>query len=367
MGKRKQFNTGAKTGRGRRVLAQREAKVIETSHKTVLMLYGSRKSGVVKEAMDDLYTMKRTEAVRLSRLNENIRPFEAHGGEVELERLCKKANEASLFIVGSSTKKRPHNLVFGRMFDGLMYDAVEVGVEEEAADCSSSSTMQFMRSFKGKSAVGVGNKPMVVFASEGDFETDEFLSQFKDTMQDLYRGPPANNVNLAGVDRVISFSVDNAGQAGAAPGAQANNVHGGGTQYRILMRQYRVLFKKSGTKIPRVALEEMGPRLTLVPRRYKPPSAEQRKAAVVAVRRPVHMDPTKRKNVERDVLLGKVGKLYVPSQARDVDSMALRKMKGYKRKAPAGGDDEAGEGGEHQEQQQQKKKKNAVAPPTSSD
>lgn len=359
MGKRKQYNTGAKTGRGRRVLAQREAKVVETAHKTVLMLYGTKKSAVVKEAMDDLYTLKRREAVRLSRLNDKIRPFEAHGGEVELERLCKKANEASLFVVGSSTKKRPHNLVFGRMFDGLLYDAVEVGVEDAggAADGapSPSSPLLFMRSFEGKSAVGDGNKPMVAFASAGDFETDEFLSQFKDTMQDLFRGPPVSSINLAGVDRVVCFSVDGAaGAAGAAPGAGANNVRAGGAHHRILMRQYRVLFKKSGTKVPRVALEEMGPRLTLVPRRYKPPAAEQRKAAAVAVRPPVHMDPAKRKNVERDVLLGKVGKLYVPSQARDVDAMPLRKMKGFKRKAApadAARGDAVGGGAQRRKQQ----------------
>lgn len=31
--------------------------------------------------------------------------------------------------MGSHTKKRPHNLVLGRFFDGHLYDALELGVE----------------------------------------------------------------------------------------------------------------------------------------------------------------------------------------------------------------------------------------------
>ena len=331
MGKKKQHGTGAKTGRGRRILAAREPQRIEKDHKNVLMLYGNRRSAIVKDVLDDLYTLKRTEATRLGRLNEGIRPFEAHGGEVELERLCKKADEASLFIAASSTKKRKHNLVFGRIFDSMLYDAVEVGVDEKG--------LKFMRDFKGKSSACEGNKPLVVFAGEA-FETDDFLTQFKETMLDLFRGPPAPSLNLAGVDRLITFAVstDTDADAGASTGASAGEqqqqqsagVFSGSARHKILMRQYRILFKKSGTKVPRVALEEMGLSVTMRPRRFRPPLAEQRKRALVALPRPAHAAPAP-KNVERDLLRGTVGKVYVPSQ--DIDSMALRRMKGSKRKA----------------------------------
>ena len=52
---------------------------------------------------------------------------------------------------------------------------------------------------------------------------------------------------------------------------------------------------------------------------------------MVATRQPVHLAAKKVKNVVRDELQGTVGKVYVPSQ--DIDKMALRKMKGSKRKA----------------------------------
>lgn len=55
-----------------------------------------------------------------------MRPMEA-GGEVALEFLCQK-NECGLFAVASHSKKRPHNVVLGRMFDYHLYDVLEVGV-----------------------------------------------------------------------------------------------------------------------------------------------------------------------------------------------------------------------------------------------
>ncbi len=36
---------------------------------------------------------------------------------------------AGLFVVDSHSKKRPHNLIFGRMFDHRLYDLLEFGVE----------------------------------------------------------------------------------------------------------------------------------------------------------------------------------------------------------------------------------------------
>lgn len=68
------------------------------------------------------------EAARFSRKNENVRPFEP-GGETSLEFYCNR-NNCPMFVMGSHSKKRPHNLVIGRMFDFHLYDALELGVEE---------------------------------------------------------------------------------------------------------------------------------------------------------------------------------------------------------------------------------------------
>lgn len=51
------------------------------------------------------------EAVKLTRKNGDIKPFEA-GGEGTLEHLARRS-DAALFAMGSSTKKRPNNLTLG--------------------------------------------------------------------------------------------------------------------------------------------------------------------------------------------------------------------------------------------------------------
>ncbi len=49
---------------------------------------------------------------------------------------------------------------------------------------------------------------------------------------------------------------------------------------KLQLRQYAIRFKKSGTRIPRVALQEMGPRVGLAVRRYRLPPADMAKEAL---------------------------------------------------------------------------------------
>ena len=53
-----------------------------------------------------------------------VHPFE---DATPMEFLSQK-NDASLFAFGTHSKKRPHNLVFGRLFDNHILDMVETGV-----------------------------------------------------------------------------------------------------------------------------------------------------------------------------------------------------------------------------------------------
>lgn len=53
--------------------------------------------------------------MKYTRKNSEVRPFEA-GGEGSLEHFGRKT-EAGLFALGSTSKKRPHNLVLGRFYD----------------------------------------------------------------------------------------------------------------------------------------------------------------------------------------------------------------------------------------------------------
>ena len=56
-----------------------------------------------------------TDALKYTRKNAEVRPFEA-GGEGALEHFSRKT-DAALFALGSSSKKRPHNIVLGRFYD----------------------------------------------------------------------------------------------------------------------------------------------------------------------------------------------------------------------------------------------------------
>jgi len=61
--------------------------------------------------------------VNFSKKNE-IHPFEDASS---LEFFSEK-QDASLFVVGTHSKKRPNNLTFARMFEHKLLDMVEVGV-----------------------------------------------------------------------------------------------------------------------------------------------------------------------------------------------------------------------------------------------
>ena len=68
--------------------------------------------------------MKRPQAINFSRKND-IHPFDSPSS---LEFFAQK-NDASLFVTGLHSKKRPNDLIFTRMFDGRVLDMIELGVE----------------------------------------------------------------------------------------------------------------------------------------------------------------------------------------------------------------------------------------------
>lgn len=69
--------------------------------------------------------LKRPNAISFAKKN-TVRPFEDASS---LEFWAGK-NDASMFVVGQSTKKRPDGLTFVRMFDGRVLDMCEVGVDK---------------------------------------------------------------------------------------------------------------------------------------------------------------------------------------------------------------------------------------------
>jgi hypothetical protein len=119
-----------KNARAKRALLARAPRQVETLKK-VLLMHSGKTSGLLKALLGDLGALKAGEALKLSRKNAGVRPFEG-GGEASLEFLARKA-DCSLFALASHSKKRPHNLVLGRMFDFRLLDMVEFGVRARRA------------------------------------------------------------------------------------------------------------------------------------------------------------------------------------------------------------------------------------------
>ncbi|KAJ4786599.1 Ribosome production factor 2-like protein [Rhynchospora pubera] len=282
-----------KTKRAKRELDKRAPKLVENVKKT-LILHGTKTSAVLNSVLTELYHLKRDNAVKFSKKNENIKPFES-GGETSLEFFSHKT-DCSLFAFGSHSKKRPNNLVLGRTYDHHIYDLVEVGVE----NFKSIESFEYDK----KLAPKIGSKPLFAFIGE-EFESVDELKHLKEVLLDFFRGEVVESLNLTGVDRVFVCTAL--------------------SSKTILLMHCALRLKKSGTSIPRMELVEVGPSMDLVVRRHRLPSESLLKEAM---KTPDHAK--KIKNVTSDVIKGKTGRIYIPDQK--VGDMPLsNNIKGLKR------------------------------------
>ncbi|KAI8085052.1 brix domain-containing protein 1 [Halteromyces radiatus] len=286
-----------KTARTKRFFKNRESKVHENP-KTALIVHGSTTSQVVTDALKDLYAMKRPNAIHFTKKNE-IKPFE---DEEKLEFFSNK-NDASLMVVGTHLKKRPHNLTFIRMFNHQVLDMFELGVEKSTS----------MSQIKGTKC-SVGMKPLLVFNGEA-FDSNPTCQSIKNYFLDFFNGDASDAVNLNGLEYVVSFTAL--------------------SETKIVMRTYTVQMKKSGVKTPRVELEEMGPHYDFVVRRANAAKADLWKAATKV---PTELKKPKVKNVNVDEMGDKLGRIHVGQQ--ELHKIQTRKMKGLKKRAADDSDEE---------------------------
>ena len=227
----------AKTKKGRRLLDKRAPQQVEYC-KHLLLLYGRKTSQTIKDVLRELKHLRdKMECTHLTRKNDNIAPFE-NGGETSLEFLCGKTN-CGAFVLGSHTKKRPNNLTFGRVYDEKIYDLFEVGVERFVKQDTSVTEAKTVFS----------PKPSFAFAGD-EFETDSDYKQFKSIVIDSFRGRVVDTINLKGVDRIIMCT--------PVAGTESES-----KTKRVMLRHYAIKLKKSGTRVPRVELVDIGPSLDL--------------------------------------------------------------------------------------------------------
>ena len=135
------------TPAGKRFLEERAPKLRENPKK-LLALRGSKTSERTSSALQTLAALKSPFCKALSRRREDLRPFE---DATAVEGLAAR-HDCSLFVVGSHSKKRPHNLVFGRTHDGHLLDMFEFGVVEAGGGHGYAKL--------------VGSKPLLSFVGE---------------------------------------------------------------------------------------------------------------------------------------------------------------------------------------------------------
>jgi len=277
-----------KTKRGKRFLQGREPLVVENVKKAML-IRGGRTSEGVTTALKQFYLLKKPFSLMLSKKN-ILRPFE---DVTPLEYLSQK-NDHSLFMFGFSSKKRPNSLIIGRFFDYHVTDMFELSIEKLIP----------MQNFKTPK-ITVGVKPCLIFNGE-PFEIDPEYMRLKCVLTDFFRGEVVNNIRLQGVEHALHFTA----------------VDG-----KLFIRSYRVVLKKSTTKVPDVELVEMGPSIDAIVRRSKLCSDD---VYIKSKKQPKEIEPKKKKNISRDAFGSVLGRIHMEKQ--DLAKLQLRKVKALKRK-----------------------------------
>ncbi|KAF9782455.1 Brix domain-containing protein [Thelephora terrestris] len=292
-----------KNARSKRALEAREPKEVEDP-RTVIFVKGTHTGERLNTVMKDLMALKRPYSVSFSKKN-TIRPFEDHSS---LEFWALK-NDASIFVVGQNSKKRPDNLTFARIFDNRLLDMCEVGVENIVS-------MEQLKTPKSTP----GHKPLMHFSSEL-FDSHPRYTQLKTMLMDLFNGQVIDSVCLSGLEHVISVTV--------APDTQDLISASSATLPTVHVRTYTFKMLPSGVKTPRVELTPMGPHFDLVLRRNREADEDLMKAALkrskIAKKDTESGLGKKRKNLEVDEMGDLRGRVHVGSQS--LDKLQRKKVK----------------------------------------
>ncbi|OAA64895.1 Brix domain protein [Cordyceps fumosorosea ARSEF 2679] len=283
-------------------MAAREPKAIENP-KTCLVLRGGNCSQIVQDALNDLYSMHQPHAKKFSKKN-HIHPFE---DATSLEFFSEK-NDASMLLFGSSQKKRPHAITLVRTFGYKLLDMLELHLDPE--------TFRAMSQFKNKK-FSIGLRPMLLFAGTA-FESpvaNEYTLA-KSFLTDFFKGEPADKIDVEGLQYIVSFAVEESSSNGEVEAAKP----------QIHMRVYLIRTRRSGQRLPRVEVDEIGPRMDFRVGRMRVPDEAMLKEAM---KTPRGLEERAKKNISTDTIGDKLGRIHIGKQ--DLGTMQTRKMKGLKR------------------------------------
>jgi ribosome production factor 2 len=195
-------------------------------------------------------------------------------------------------------------MTLARTFSHKILDMLELYINPD--------TFRTLQQFKNKKP-SIGLKPLMAFHGtvfEDPNETKYTLA--KSLFIDFFKGQDAEEVDVEGLQYLVSISAQEPTDAMPSP--------------EIKLRFYLIRTKRSGQKLPRVEVEEMGPRIDFRLGREQFADADMMKAAL---KKPKGSEPRTKKNIDTDGMGDKTGKIHVGKQ--DLGTMQTRKMKGLKR------------------------------------
>lgn len=244
-----------KNARTKRYLDNKAPQHTENARQTLFLRYTST-SSILNLVSADLSSLKRPLALKFQKKNE-IHPFEDASS---LEFFSEK-NDASLMVYSSHSKKRPHCLTLIRFFGYKVLDMIELMVVED--------TMRTMNQFRNAKA-RVGLKPMLSFSGSAfESPTSNAYTLAKSVLTDMFKGEDIEKVDVEGLQYMMHFSVDEDGEQGE------------GAKPIIHMRCYLLKTKKvANSSLPKVEVEEMGPRIDFRVGRVKDADPEMWKEAM---------------------------------------------------------------------------------------
>lgn len=166
----------AKTHRGRKHLEKYQPKLEEGIRRALLTL-GSKTSELSLQALGFFTRLLRSRATKLNARYET-RPFE----DDQLVLRLSEKHQCPLFFLASSSKKRPHRLTIGRVFDSRLLELIELQVQTLKGNFTALST--------------IAANQQIVFIALGDvFENDDRMRRLRNIFHDVFcNSTPAVNI-----------------------------------------------------------------------------------------------------------------------------------------------------------------------------
>ncbi|KAI0144637.1 ribosome biogenesis protein RPF2 [Xylariaceae sp. FL1272] len=301
-----------KNARSKRALDKRAPKTVENP-KSTLFLRGTTCSQITQDALGDLHSLRQPLAKKFTKKNE-IHPFEDPSSLI----FFSEKNDTSLLVFGSHSKKRPNTLTFARTYaTNQILDMVEMHIVPE--------TFRTLSQFKSRK-FAIGLRPLMLFSGTAwDSPVANEYTIIKSFLIDMFKGDTSSDqIDVEGLQYIVSVAADEPAGDDVKPA-----VH---------LRVYLLETKRSGQKLPRIELVEMGPRMDFRVGRSQQPDETIMKEALKQAK--TGEEKTK-KNVTTDMMGDKLGRIHLGKV--DLSGLQTRKMKGLKRNRDIDeGDEEMG-------------------------